>query len=233
MIDAAPEPCLSVLIPTLVERREQCARLLAELDRQIRQHGLADEVEVLSLLDNREAPVGVKRNALLDRARGDFVAFVDDDDEISPDYVALFHRAIVEHPAIDCVGITGRIVFVGGQERFFIHSTRYRAYRSRGGVYYRPPYHLNPIRRAIATRYRFEPINYSEDIDWAMRLCRDRALQREHFVEPVVYTYHSRRAWEYQRLLDWSEPVRHALGLQLVNRIRLQRWVRARRRHAE
>ena len=42
-----------------------------------------------------------------------------------------------------------------------------------GGVYFGPPYHLNPIRREIAYRYKFEDINYSEDIDWAMRICRD------------------------------------------------------------
>jgi hypothetical protein len=28
-------------------------------------------------------------------------------------------------------------------------------------------------------------------------------------------------------LLDFSEPFRHAIGLQLANRIRLKRWLRS------
>jgi hypothetical protein len=39
-----------------------------------------------------------------------------------------------------------------------------------GGIYYRPAVHINPIRREIARRYRFEEVSYSEDIDWAMQL---------------------------------------------------------------
>ena len=60
-----------------------------------------------------------------------------------------------------------------------------------------------------------------------MRICRDRALKSEFFVDEVIYYYYSRRSWHYQRLLDLTEPFRHILGLQLANRIRLRKWVEA------
>lgn len=219
---------LSILIPTLVERRARFERLSGKLRRQIVDHALAGTVEIVHCLDDRERSVGAKRNWLMDQAAGEFIAFVDDDDDVSDEYLPLLCRTLREHPAIDCIGITGVIVFAGGERRPFVHSLQHRRYVTRDGVYCRPPYHLNPIRRAIARRYRFEEISYSEDIDWALRLCRDRALRREQFIPRPIYTYHCRRSWRYQRLLDLSEPVRHALGVQLVNRIRLRRWLRTR-----
>jgi hypothetical protein len=152
---------------------------------------------------------------------------VDDDDDVSARYVDLIYQALIDHPAIDCVGIKGIVYFNGAHPRVFIHSLQYREYFSRDGVYYRPPYHLNPIRRAIALRYPYAAVSYSEDIDWAMRLSRAGALRREYTLNPVLYYYYSRRSWRYQRLVDWSEPVRHALGLQLANRLRVQRWLQA------
>jgi glycosyltransferase involved in cell wall biosynthesis len=46
-------------------------------------------VEHLILMDNKRRTVGEKRDALLRAAKGNYVAFVDDDDFISPDYVSL------------------------------------------------------------------------------------------------------------------------------------------------
>jgi Glycosyltransferases, probably involved in cell wall biogenesis len=218
----ARQPLLSVLIPTLIERREQFARMAAAIDNQIRSYGLEDEVEVLDLCDNRTLPVGEKRNSLLDRATGLFVAFVDDDDRLSEDYLVRICDAIRSNPDIDCIGLKLCITFAGAHPRTLIHSLRYQEYFSKDGVYFRPPCHLNPIRRSIARRYRFEPVNYSEDIDWAMRLCRDGALQREHYIDATLYYYLSRRRYSYQWLLDRTEPVRHALGIRLANRIRMK-----------
>jgi glycosyltransferase involved in cell wall biosynthesis len=217
----------SILIPTLPSRQDQFQQLYSKLTEQIHENSLDQDVEIVSFLDDGEHSVGFKRNKLIELAKGTFVAFVDDDDDVSEDYVPLICRTIKETPEIDCIGIKGLITFGGKHPRVFIHSVRYRDYFSRGGVYFRPPYHLNPIRRDIACRYRFEDISYSEDIDWAMRLCRDRALRREVFLDQVIYYYRSRRRWHYQLFLDWSEPIRHALGLRLSNRLRLKRRLRS------
>lgn len=218
-IHQAPQPLLSILIPTLPVRRDSFARLTRKLRGQVEASCWDGRVEILDFLDDREHTIGAKRNWLLERARGEFVAFVDDDDDVSDRYVDLICRAVRDNPDIDCVGIKGTISFRGRVERTFIHSIRCRDYRHRGGTYERPPYHLNPIRREIARRYPFADVSYSEDVDWAMRICRDAALRRESFVDEVIYYYHSRRHWGYQWMLDRTEVVRHALGLRAVNRI--------------
>jgi glycosyltransferase involved in cell wall biosynthesis len=220
-------PLLSILIPTLEERARQFLELSTKLRDQIASASLPDQVEIVHCLDDRQSSVGAKRNWLLEQARGRFVVFVDDDDDVNDRYVPLVCQVLSENPSVDCVGIRGTICFRGGTKRKFIHSLAYRSYCCRSNVYLRPPYHLNPMRREIACRYRFEDISYSEDIDWAMRICRDRALRTEAFVDEDLYLYRSRRYWPYQWMLDTTEFARHALGLQLANRVRLARWLGA------
>jgi len=217
----------SILIATLESRREQFERLYERLTGQIERASSSEETEIVHFRDDRQHSVGHKRNWLVAQAQGEFVAFVDDDDEVSDDYVALIVQALQAHADVDCLGITGIITFRGTRPRLFVHSLRYRRYFSKGGRYYRPPYHLNPIRRSIALRYPFEDISYSEDIDWAMRLCRDGALKKEFFIEQPIYHYYSQRLWLYQALLDHTEWIRHPLGLKLANRVRLQRFLRS------
>lgn len=221
---------LSILIPTLESRAEVFARMHHKLRDQIRVCALEHQVEIVSLVDGGERSTGAKRNALMARARGTFVVSVDDDDDVSQNYVRLIADALRAHPEVDCLGIKGLRFFRGGHPRLFIYSTRYREYRTEGGMDLRPPHHLNPIRREIALRYKFEDVSYSEDADWAMRMSRERALRREFFVDEVIYHYFSRRRWAYQLFLDRTELIRHPLGLQLVNRLRVQRWLRARLR---
>lgn len=208
------------MIPTLESRRPQFNALYDALMRQIADSRLDGQVEVLPLCDDGAQPTGAKRNALLDRAAGEFVAFVDDDDDVSSDYVARICDALRSRPEIDCIGIRGVITFRGGHPREFVHSIRYSDYSSVGGIYTRPPYHLNPIRRSIAAAYRFREVYYSEDIDWAFRIRQDHRLQSEEFIDAILYYYRSRRAWPYQWLLDATEPIRHRFGLRMTNRFR-------------
>ena len=192
---------------------------------QISENSLSDEVEVVHFLDNEEHSIGFKRNKLIQSAKGLFIAFVDDDDDVSDDYVPLVYKAITENPDIDCIGLKGLITFNGKRPRHFIHSLQYKEYFTKKKTLYRPPYHLNPVRREIANKYKFEDISYSEDVDYAMKMLRDGALKKEYFIDKVIYYYHSRRSWIYQFLLNMTEPIRHPLGLKLVNRIRVKRWL--------
>ncbi len=217
---------LSILTPTLIERRERFQALRDKIIRQIQESPYKAQVEHLIFEDNREHSIGHKRNDLLERACGQFVVFVDDDDDVNDHYVALICEAIETHPEVDCVGIRGRITFNGSHPHDFVHSLQYRRYFKKHGIYYRPPLHINPIRRKIADRYKFEDISYSEDIDWAMRIVRDRVLKKEHLISQSLYSYETRRQWWYQWLIDNTETFRQVLGLQLVNRIRMRRWLR-------
>ena len=194
--------------------------MYSALEEQMRQHELQRDAEIVYLRDSGEQSIGSKRNALLHLAKGAFVSFVDDDDQIGPDYLPLVCEAIRRRPNVDCLGIRGVISFRGSHPREFVHSLRYREIFSRKHAYYRPPAHLNPIRREITLRYPFADISYSEDFDWALRLRDDGALKQEEFIDSPICYYLSRRWWPYQWILDHTEIVRHRLGLMMVDRLR-------------
>lgn len=214
---------LSILIPTLERRRTLFDRIHAKLSAQIRACGWEREVEILTLCDRGEMTTGAKRNALMDRAHGAFIVSVDDDDDVSDQYVSLIGQALRAQPDVDCIGIRGEVSFRGRYRRMFVYSIAHPIYRSEHGVYLRPPHHLNPIRRAIAVRYRYLDVRRSEDADWALQMSRAGALRTERMIDEVIYYYDCRRWWLMQWAIDRTEAVRHPLGLQMVNRFEVRR----------
>jgi len=220
------ECMLSILIPTMESRLPLYTRLREELARQSSAPGAGPAVEILALSDNGTEALGAKRNQLMDMARGRFMVFVDDDDGVSPDYIRLILGAIRENPVADCISFPGEITFCGRHPRKLVHSIKYTDWYECRGEYVRPPCHITPIRSDIARRYRFADVDYAEDMDWALRISRDRALRREVPVDIILYHYDSRRCYAWQWLLDKTQTVRHALGLRRVNRVAVSRRMR-------
>lgn len=181
---------LSILIPSLEERRKTLEQLKTELANQIGKRN----VEVLSLSDNRQMSIGQKRNMLLTQSTGEYVAFVDDDDMVSPDYIEKVLNALTKNP--DCSSLTGEIVFSDGYSRPFIHSLRYTQWIDdhEGKVYYRPPNHLNAVRRSIAVQVGFPPWNSGEDRSFSMGI--RHFLKTEEWIDGVIYNYKCSKTFE-------------------------------------
>jgi cellulose synthase/poly-beta-1,6-N-acetylglucosamine synthase-like glycosyltransferase len=181
---------LSILIPSLEERKPKLEQLKAELANQIGKRN----VEVLSLSDNRQMSIGQKRNMLLTQSTGEYVSFVDDDDMVSPDYIEKVLNALTKNP--DCSSLTGEIVFSDGYSRPFIHSLRYTQWIDdhEGKVYYRPPNHLNAVRRAIAVQVGFPPWNSGEDRSFSMGI--RHFLKKEEWIDGVIYNYKCSKTFE-------------------------------------
>lgn len=72
---------LSILMPAVVDRDSRA--LCLEITTTIKQEGLP--FEFLVLTDNRQRSTGLKRQALMDMARGQYVMHLDDDDGLAPD----------------------------------------------------------------------------------------------------------------------------------------------------
>ncbi len=82
---------LSILIRSLYNREAMLNSLLANLYTQIVKGNYYFNVEVLVNRDNKEITSGEKANELLRAAQGKYIAFIDDDDEVSDSTVLFFH----------------------------------------------------------------------------------------------------------------------------------------------
>lgn len=190
--DGPVKPKLSILICTLTSRAELLGSLLGKLRRQIDALPTKDvEVEVIVFEDQKEHPVGQKRNRLLEEARGDYVCFVDDDDDVSDDYVWQLATVIHKNPGVDCVGFRG-LMSVAGQGSHQVHySLQNDGQIESGGTYYRLPGHLTPIKKTLLGEHgiRFPEQNFGEDADFSAQLARRKCLKSEAFVDKVLYHY--------------------------------------------
>jgi glycosyltransferase involved in cell wall biosynthesis len=178
------EILLSVLTPAMPSRMAAIAGLCAEMHVQIGEKA----AEHLVLLDNKRRTVGEKRDALLRAARGRFVAFVDDDDWVSPDYIRSLLMAADESPGPDVVtflqeadieGRIGRIEFrLGNPNEPFVP----------GGTARRNAWHVCAWRRELAILSHFPAVNYGEDWAFAEPLCRMAGLKEVH-VPRILHRY--------------------------------------------
>jgi glycosyltransferase involved in cell wall biosynthesis len=186
------QPLLSILIPTLVSRKEMFNKLVTELNRQVSESEADNLVQVVSLCDDRGMTIGEKRNRLLAMSTGLYTCFIDDDDWISANYIKSILEALESRP--DVVGIVGEISMPvpkrgGVLRRRFYHTLKNRNYRRSDRGFERPPNHLNPMRRDVSSYFEFIEANMGEDTDWAMRICREQILKTEVFIPAILYYY--------------------------------------------
>ena len=171
---------LSILICSLKNRTEQLAKLVDKLKAQS-----TPDVEIISNIDNGELTVGRKRNQLVAKATGEYVSFVDDDDDVSDDYVPSILKAIESGP--DCVGIIGLIKLSAGAAEFY-HSIQFQGwYTASDGRYFRTPNHLNPVKRSKAIQVPFPAVNYGEDQSYSEGI--KLKLKTEVMIPHPIYYY--------------------------------------------
>ena len=176
-----PQPELSILICTLPERGAVFQRLQDILYRQMARR----PVEMIFDRAGKNVTVGAKRNALLKRATGRYVAFIDDDDAIHPSYVALILERLKQNP--DCVELRGTMTTDGARPKQFVHTIACTHWHERDGVYYRMPNHLNPIRREFALQAGFPEKSFGEDHDFSKRV--QPLLKTEAPLDIPIYYY--------------------------------------------
>jgi|688.fasta_scaffold18176_5 glycosyltransferase involved in cell wall biosynthesis len=174
---------LSILIATIESRAALFAELYLKIDRQKTQ-----EVEILSEIDNKQISIGRKRQILLERAKGDYVVFIDDDDDVSMDYIDQILQAIKTEP--DCVGMLIDCD-MQGVKRNAIASLKYNNWGENkdGFKYVRSPYHKTPVKRWIALKAGFPDKRFGEDYEYSMRLINSGLLKTEVMVKSPIYFY--------------------------------------------
>lgn len=181
---------LSILIPTLASRQDQCLSLVDTLLDQVERANLIGLVEIITQYDEGQKSIGTKRNELIQKAKGKYVCFVDDDDSISINYIDLLMQGIEKD--VDCCSLRGIITWDGESPEIFEHSIKYNAYKTNDTgfpKYERYPNHLNCIKKSIANQIQYPEISHGEDTDFATKLYQSGLIKTEHYIDSVLYHY--------------------------------------------
>jgi len=172
---------LSILTPTIPSRKEQLSKLSEKIAKQ--SNDLA--VEHLSFADNRTRTIGAKRQALLDIARGEYIAFVDDDDDIEPDYVSEILLAIKQGP--DVITFEQNSYYNGAFSKVVFGLNNRDEPFQPNGITLRAPWHVCVWKRELIRTCQFGESNYGEDIIWS-RQARARIKTSLH-IDKTLCTY--------------------------------------------
>lgn len=174
---------LSILVCTVLERKQQFEELKAEFERQIGDL----PIEFLYEQDNKQISVGAKRQKLLERSKGRWIVFFDDDDFPEGWYVSEIVEALKTEP--DCLGYLIKMTTNLEREQVCCHSLRYPEWKTNvdGYDYVRNITHFNVCRRDIAIAIGFPDKRFGEDQVYSngvTNLC-----QTEVFIDKFMFHY--------------------------------------------
>ena len=192
----------SILIPTISGREATLQRLLASINEKKLRICPGLCIEICISFDNREMSIGNKRQKLMKDARGKYMSFIDDDDDVTDAYF---------EDAKSCIEGKFQVCRLRGQmKRFtFTHSIEYneKSMAAVGEVFTRPPNHLNIMLTDVAKFVPFHDKKIYEDFDWAIRLCKFRFFDKEYQSEPgrIHYIYNLGDRQVFPLHLEWQQ----------------------------
>lgn len=172
---------LSVLICSVPSRIDT---FLPKIFKSIEKQATKD-VEIIVFLDNKKRSVGQKRNDLLALAQGTYVVFVDDDDEVTDDYVSLILKGV--NSGADVVNFGVNCSVNGSKYKRVYYDARYAGDTDHTDHYKRMVNHIMCVKRELALQVGFPDINFSEDADYAKRLRPH--IKSQAFIDKVLYFY--------------------------------------------
>jgi glycosyltransferase involved in cell wall biosynthesis len=175
-------PILSILIPTVPERIAQLSALVEKLRAQ---HS-GKIVEILYFGDNRCRTIGAKRNALLQAARGKYVAFCDDDDTVSDDYLSTL-LDIGQAQDVDVISFRQSAIWNGQKSEVHFSIQNGNEPFNPGGITKRFPWHSCAWNRGIAQSAVFTEKQWGEDFDWLKQVVGQ--AKREAHIPRVLHHY--------------------------------------------
>ena len=188
---------LSILIPTIKRDEVLFNKLFHKLESMIFGWGVVRVTGVVEILinDNETDSIGAKRSSLLERATGEYLCFIDADDDISDNYISLLLEGIDK--GVDCCSLKGMYSVDGVGEGLFEHSLQYNEWKTNdnniiqitGIKYERYPNHLNCIKSSIAKQFKFPEKNFGEDHDWSKQIHESGLIKTEHYIPEVIYYY--------------------------------------------
>ena len=175
---------LSILICSLINRSHLLKELTEVLNTQVLLCDARNEVEILYNIDNKESSTGAKRQELLERAKGNYVIFIDDDDEIYSCYLEELLKAC--DSGCDCFAINGHYSINGG-DRVRWELSMANQNEDIGGILLRKTNHITGVKRELALLAGFPDISNAEDKAYSEAL--NPHLKSEFKINPPMYHY--------------------------------------------
>ena len=176
----------SVLIPAIYERLDSLRTLAAELEAQACRYP-AHGVEIVSVVDNRAVSIGAKRDAVLRASHGKYVAYVDDDDKVKPDYITEILYAIERHGDVDVITFNQH-AYIDSDTPALVQMQLDNENESHNAVAYkRAAWHTCAWRAELAKQFQFPDTSYGEDWAW-VKQC-NAAAETSYHIDKVLHEY--------------------------------------------
>lgn len=197
---------LSILIPTIPERGEMFTKLFNELHRQLEYmktfHPSLGDIEILVDSSKRFVDgglsIGKKREALVKRAQGKYLCFLDDDETIAPNYLETLVRLCNEDKDVCSFRNVSKM------DNFWtvVDMSLYFETNDQASPLYmvrRKPWHICPVRSLFAKMHDFEDISYGEDFAWMEKVLSH--CETEAKTDAIIHQYnHSSKISEADKI---------------------------------
>ena len=178
---------LSILICSVdtEERQIKLNKLISELHRQISKNFAEEIVEIIIDTDNMIKSVGQKRNDLIEKAQGEFICFIDDDDFIDENYLSmiLYHL----NTSIDILLIAIEHIENGINKPKIIPSLYIDNLNTGEAVFKTNHFHLCPHKKSIAQNVLFECVNFAEDMMYSQKMVKH--INNSYLISQPIYIY--------------------------------------------
>jgi hypothetical protein len=183
---------LSILIPSLPSRLDKLTRLVKKFETLINNDS---RYELLVIIDNKQRTIGSKRNELLSLAKGRYFVFIDDDDDVHPDYIYVLTSIFqdMKNDEIDLITYN-QDSCLNGVDHFIIDSSiqnKSNDLISNEGpwqpVYKRLPWIWSVFKKELAKGCKFPDKNYNEDVEFLAQILPKVKMQLK--TDSVLHFY--------------------------------------------
>lgn len=160
--------------------------LVASIPERITKIKILDfpDIEFLIFTDNKKRSIGLKRQALLDIAKGDYIIWLDDDDEITDDFITEVLLAIESQPDVICFN---HEAWINGKIYKINVSIKNKDEQLHDGEVMRKPLCSSVWKRSIANLGKFPDTMYGEDAVWADQLHPKTEIRINKFLHKYIY----------------------------------------------
>lgn len=201
---------LSILMVSIFERKDKFDSLMDEVTRQIDElnvnHPTLGSVElswnVAKSFLNGGKSIGKRREEQVKEAVGKYLCFLDDDEDIAPNYVETLVRLCQrDADVVTFRNLTKTDTYWTIVDLSINYQVNDQA--SPNFIVRRRPFHICPVKSEFAKLYSFEDTNYGEDFNWMEKVLGH--CTTEAHTEMVLHQYnHSKLTSEADKIMKYG-----------------------------